>query len=79
MAGASAILDDVFVEIGEIGRNQIVVFALLIVLNILSGTSTINYMISAGNLDYRWVLCFLHQKNKMKKKNKTKWRNKNPN
>lgn len=53
MAGATAILDDVFVEIGEIGPNQIVTFVLLFVLNLLSGTSTVNYMISAGNLDYR--------------------------
>lgn len=53
MAGASAVLDDIFVEIGELGPNQIVTFALLFLLNVLSGTSTVNYMISAGNLDYR--------------------------
>lgn len=55
MAGASAVLDDVFQEIGELGPNQIVTFALLFVLNVLSGTSTVNYMISGGNLEYRCV------------------------
>lgn len=53
MSRKSEDLEDVFVEIGEVGSSQIITFVLLIVLNILSGTSTVNYMISAGTLDYR--------------------------
>lgn len=54
----SADLDDVFVEIGEVGASQIITLTLLSVLNILSGTAVTNYMISAGTLDYRWVSVF---------------------
>lgn len=56
MSGTSADLDDVFVEIGEAGPSQIITILLLSVLNALSGTAVTNYMISAGTLDYRWVL-----------------------
>lgn len=58
MSGTGADLDDVFVEIGEVGRSQIITLVLLSVLNILSGTAVTNYMISAGTLDYRWVAIF---------------------
>lgn len=65
MSGEATDLDDVFMEIGEIGRSQIITFVLLSLLNILSGTATVNYMISAGTLDYRWVeerkINFMHQ------------------
>lgn len=58
MSGKSADLDDVFVEVGDFGRYQIITFVLLIALNILSGTSTVNYMISAGPLEYRYGFSF---------------------
>lgn len=53
MSGKSADLDDVYVEIGEVGTSQIITIALLSLLNILSGAAVTNYMISAGTLDYR--------------------------
>lgn len=49
----SADLDEIFVEIGEFGPHQIVTILLLCVLNILSGASAVNYIISANTLDYR--------------------------
>lgn len=53
MSEQSADLDDVFVEIGEFGRSQTITFVLLFALNLLSGSSTVNYIISTGTLDYR--------------------------
>lgn len=49
----SADLDDVFVDIREFGPHQMVTTLLLCALNILSGASVVNYMISANTLDYR--------------------------
>lgn len=42
MSGKSEDLEDVFVEVGEIGPSQIVTYVLLSVLNILSATSTVS-------------------------------------
>lgn len=53
MSETSADLDSVFVEIGEFGRYQIVIFVLLSALNFLNGVSIVNFMISASTLDYR--------------------------
>lgn len=49
----SADLDDVFVEVGEFGAHQMVTLLLLVVLNMLSASSAVNFMISANKLDYR--------------------------
>lgn len=49
----SADLDDVFVEIGEFGAHQMVTLFLLVILNMLSAASAVNFMISANKLDYR--------------------------
>lgn len=46
-------LDDIFVEIGEFGAHQVVTLLLLVVLNMLSAASAINFMISANKLDFR--------------------------
>lgn len=53
MSETSADLDSVFVEIGEFGRYQVIVFVLLSALNFLNGVSIVNFMISASTLDYR--------------------------
>lgn len=49
----SADLDDVYTEIGEFGTHQMVTLLLLVVLNMLSASSAVNFMISANKLDYR--------------------------
>lgn len=46
-------VDDILAEIGDFGSYQIFTFALLSFLQILTGASTVNYMISANILDYR--------------------------
>lgn len=48
-------LDKVLIEVGDLGRYQVATFLLLCILNILSGASTLNYVISANTLDYRYV------------------------
>lgn len=53
MSETSADLDSIFVEIGELGRHQIITFVLLSALNFLNGVSIVNFMISASTLDYR--------------------------
>lgn len=53
MSETSTDLDGVFMEIGEFGQHQIVTIVLLFVLNLLSGSSTVNFIISTATLDYR--------------------------
>lgn len=74
MSETSADLDNVFVEIGEFGRYQIITFVLLSALNFLNGISIVNFMISASMLEYRWVFSVLEliSKKKIIKMNESK-------
>lgn len=46
-------LNGIFVEIGEFGPHQMVIFFLLSILNMATGAAFTIYMISSNTLDYR--------------------------
>lgn len=45
--------DDIFVELGEFGRQQKIVYAYMCVAMLLYGQVTLTYVFTAGDLNYR--------------------------
>lgn len=48
-------LDGILVEVGELGRFQLLNYALLCVAVIMTSSSYLSYIFSAGQVDYRLI------------------------
>lgn len=47
--------DSIFVELGEFGRYQAIVYGCMCAAILLYGQVTLTYVFTAGDLNYRWV------------------------
>lgn len=52
-------VDVILTELGGFGKFQTINFSLICLSVIVSAVTSLTYVFTTGNLNYRWVKCFL--------------------